>query len=196
MLLTITGSSCSGKTTAVRACGPMPGVVWHDFDEIGVPDDAGTAWRHRETEEWIRRALDYQARGLDMLLTGQSPLGEVLACPSADRLDGIVACLLDVADDVRRQRLRERGVAPDAYLGWARWQRAHAADPRHRPEAITAGGWAPMRWDRWSDWTGDDPRWAVTVIDTTGRPVGETAADIRRWVESRHRQRGPNQDRA
>jgi hypothetical protein len=196
MLLTITGSSCSGKTTAVRACGPMPGIVWHDFDEIGVPDDAGTAWRHRGTEQWIRRALDYQARGLDMLLTGQSPLGEVLACPSADHLDGILACLLDVDDEVRRRRLRERGVEPDAFIGWARWQRAHAADPRYRPEVITTRGWEPRRWDRWSDWTGDDPRWAVTVIDTTGRPVAESAGDIRRWAETRHRQRGPNQDSA
>ncbi|GIE77021.1 hypothetical protein Aph02nite_29710 [Actinoplanes philippinensis] len=194
MLLTISGSSCSGKTTTVRACGPIDGLVWHDFDEIGVPDDADLVWRHRSLEGWLQKALRYQADGLDMLLTGQSPLGEVLACPSAPLLDGIAACLLDVDDDVRRQRLAQRDPgkwddrATDRFIGWARWQRAHAADRWHLPEAITAGGWEPMRWDRWADL----PGWAVTVIDTTGRSVEESAADLRRWIDDQRR--SANQD--
>jgi hypothetical protein len=189
MLLTISGSSCSGKTTTVRALGPIDGLVWHDFDEIGVPAGADVVWRQRSLEGWIQRALRYQDDGLDMLLTGQSPLGEVLACPSAPDLDGIAACLLDVDDDVRRQRLTRRDPgrwdsrATEAFIGWARWQRGHAADPRHRREAITAGGWDRMRWDRWEPW---EP-WAVSVIDTTGRTVEESAADLRRWIDG-HRQ--------
>jgi hypothetical protein len=91
MLLTISGSDCSGKTTTVRACGPVRGLVWHDFDEIGVPPGADPVWRQRSLEDWFQRALRCQADGLDMLLTGQSPLGEVLACPSAAALDGIAA---------------------------------------------------------------------------------------------------------
>ncbi|MFC4068294.1 hypothetical protein [Actinoplanes subglobosus] len=185
MLLTISGSSCSGKTTTVRACGPIEGLVCHDFDEIGVPPGADLVWRQRSLEVWLQRALRYQSDGLDMLLTGQSPLGEVLACPSAAALDGIAACLLDVDDDVRRRRLTERDPGrwdarqTDAFINWARWQRAHAADPGHRPEVITAGGWDGMRWDRWDE----HPRWAVTVIDTTGRTIGESAADLRRWID-------------
>jgi hypothetical protein len=189
MLLTISGSSCSGKTTVVRACGPVDGLVWHDFDEIGVPAGADVVWRQRSLEQWIRRALRYQADGRDMLLTGQSPLGEVLACPSATALNGVAACLLDVDDEVRRQRLTRRDPgkwdarATEAFLGWARWQRAHAADRTHRPEAITAGGWDRMRWERWNDL----PHWAVTVIDTTGRTVGESAAELRRWIDGHRR---------
>lgn len=60
------------------------------------------------TEVWVRRTLEYQHRGIDVLLTGQSPLGEVLAVPSASLLDGIAVCLVDVADEVRRVRLDER----------------------------------------------------------------------------------------
>jgi hypothetical protein len=194
MLLTISGSSCSGKTTTVRACGPIDGLVWHDFDEIGVPPGADVGWRQRSLEGWIQRALRYQDDGLDMLLTGQSPLGEVLACPSAPALNGIAACLLDVDDEVRRQRLARRDPgrwdtrATEAFIGWAQWQRGHAADPCHRPEAITTGGWDRMRWDR------REPRepWAVSVIDTTGRTVEESAADLRHWID-RHRQPA-NQD--
>ncbi|MCA2219087.1 hypothetical protein [Jidongwangia harbinensis] len=187
MLLTIAGSSCSGKTTAARACASIDGLVVHDFDEIGVPSGADRQWRHRSTEEWIRRVLRYQSDGVDVLLTGQSPLGEVLASPSATALTGIAACLLDVDDEVRLRRLDERDpgkwspAEKRAFLGWARWLRGHAHDPRHLPEAIT-DGWEPMRWDRWIGWTGADPRWAVRVIDTTGRTREQTAADIRHWV--------------
>ncbi|MEV4348424.1 hypothetical protein AB0J83_28555 [Actinoplanes sp. NPDC049596] len=157
----------------------------HDFDEVGVPAGADTAWRQRSTEEWIRRVLRYQEAGLDVLLTGQSPLGEVLACPSAVELNGIAACLLDVDDEVRWRRLAERDGgrwderARRAFLGWGRWHRGHAADPRHAPEAITEGGWEGMRWERRRDW---DRHWPVRVIDTTGRTVEQTTADLVTWV--------------
>lgn len=188
MFLTVAGSSCSGKTTAVRACAEIDGLVVHDFDEIGVPPSADTVWRQRSMEEWIQRVLRYQADGLDVLLTGQSPLGEVLASPSAIGLDAIAACLLDVDDRVRWQRLESRDPgrwsteAKRSFIGWGRWHRGHAADPRYRPGVITTAGYEPMQWGRWSDWTSTDPRWAVQVLDTTGRSVEQSAADIRRWI--------------
>ena len=188
MLLTIAGSSCSGKTTAVQACAEFEGLVIHDFDEIGVPAGADTVWRQCSMEKWIQCVLSYQADGLDVLLTGQSPLGEVLASPSAIELDGIAACLLDVDDLVRWQRLESRDAgkwnteAKRSFIGWARWHRGHAADPRYRPEAITTAGYAQMQWVRWSNWSSTDPRWAVHVIDTTRRSVEQSATDIRQWV--------------
>jgi hypothetical protein len=39
-----------------------------------------------------------------------------------------------------------------------------------------------MQWRRWSAWTSSDPRWIVTVIDTTGRTVDQSTADLRGWV--------------
>ncbi|WP_200212407.1 hypothetical protein [Micromonospora coerulea] len=188
MLLTVAGSSCSGKTTAVRACAQIDGLVVHDFDEIGVPAGADVVWRQRSTEQWIQRVLLYQSDGVDVLLTGQSPLGEVLASPSATELNGIAACLLDVDDRVRWERLDSRDPGKwdldtkRSFIGWARWHRGHAADPRYRPEVITAAGYERMRWARWSDWPSTDSRWAVRVIDTTGRSVRQSAADIRQWV--------------
>jgi hypothetical protein len=188
VLLSIAGSSCSGKTTAARACADVPGLVVHDFDEIGVPVDADVRWRQRSLERWLWRVLEYQSAGVDVLLLGQSPLGEVLACPSAPYLTGIAACLLDVADAERLRRLESRDPArwdDDARqrcLGWARWHRAHAADPRHAPEVLTTGAWPEMAWHRWSSWTSADPRWTVTVIDTTDRTVTETAGEIAHWA--------------
>jgi hypothetical protein len=188
MLLKLVGSSCSGKSTLALACTDIDGLAVHDFDEIGVPGDADRAWRQRMTEEWIRRAIGYQERGLDLLLTGQSPLGEVLACPSAPRLNGIAACLLDVADRERLRRLESRdpGVwdrdAKRAFIGWARWHRAHAANPQWRQEVITVAGWDQMKWTRWTAWTHHDRRWQTQVIDTTGRSIDQAAQDVARWI--------------
>lgn len=64
----------------------MEGLVVHDFDDIGVPGAADNRWRQRSMERWLRRVLDYQADGIDVLLLGQSPLGEVLASELAPRM--------------------------------------------------------------------------------------------------------------
>ncbi|MFE2065254.1 hypothetical protein ACFXDH_23150 [Streptomyces sp. NPDC059467] len=189
MLFKLTGSSCSGKTTlAWSVADRLQQVAVHDFDEVGVPERPDRQWRHRMTEHWVRRALEYQERGIDLLLTGQSPLGEVLAAPSAPLLDGIAVCLIDVADEVRRDRLAVRdagrwdAAAVDAFLGWAAWHRGHAHDPRHRPDVVTNGSWSEMVWHRWTGWTAGDPRWCTHPLDTTGRPVAKSVGQVQRWV--------------
>ena len=171
-----------------RACADIDRLVVHDFDEIGVPSTADSRWRQRTMEAWIQRVLGYQDTGLDVLLVGQSPLGEVLASPSATRLNGVAACLQDVDDRERWRRLERRDPgkwdhdAKRSAIGWARWHREHAADPQRRPEVITSGGWEQMSWTRWSDWTSGDQRWAVTVLDTTERTPEQSSADVRQWI--------------
>ncbi len=64
-----------------------PELAIHDFDEIGVPPKAEIAWRHHADEAWLRRAREYQAEGVDLLLAGQTPFGELLAAPSATQLE-------------------------------------------------------------------------------------------------------------
>ncbi|MGW0712224.1 hypothetical protein ACWD4G_40830 [Streptomyces sp. NPDC002643] len=192
MLFKLTGSSCSGKTTlAYAAVDRLRQIVVHDFDELDVPEGADRNWRHRMTEMWVRRALEYQDRGIDVLLTGQSPLGELLAVPSAPLLDGIAVCLVDVADDVRRVRLAERdpgrwdAPAVDAFLGWAAWHRKHALDPRHRPDVIIDNSWPEMVWHRWTGWHSDDPRWRTQLLDTTDQPVTKSVGQVERWIAER-----------
>ncbi|NIK57580.1 hypothetical protein [Kribbella shirazensis] len=194
MLLVVTGSSCSGKTTLARALGDRRrGVVFHDHDEIGVPEDADAQWRNRTTEQWIRRALEYQDRGLDVVLTGQSPLGEILASPSAPQLDGIAVCLVHVSDEERRRRLDRRDggrwspAVLDSFVGWGAWHLGHAEDPRHRPDVIIDGSWPEMVWDRWSTWTKEDPRWYTYVLDTTGRSIAQSVDDLEQWVMGQRR---------
>jgi hypothetical protein len=189
VLLKLTGSSGAGKTTlAFAVADRLDGVAVHDFDEVGVPDVFPPHWRSRMNEFWVLRALEYQARGVDLLLTGNTPLGELLATPSAPLLDGIAVCLIDVADRERRDRVTARqpgrwdAAALDAFCGWAAWHRGHARDPRYRPDVIVDDSWPPMVWERWSGWTAEDPRWRTHVIDTTGRPLAESADHVERWA--------------
>jgi hypothetical protein len=104
VLFLLFGSSAAGKSYALnklRTRG-IADLAIHDFDEIGVPVGADTAWRHGANEAWLRRGLDYQAEGVDLLLAGQTPLGEVLAAQSAPRFEAISACLIDCSDKSAR----------------------------------------------------------------------------------------------
>jgi hypothetical protein len=193
VLFLLFGSSAAGKTSALDALrGRVASLAVHDFDEIGVPSNADTAWRHRADEQWIGRALDYQAEGVDLLLSGQTPFGELLAAPSAERLKAISACLLDCDDETRAARLRARGpewfarVAGDLqdHLSWAAWMRRHAADPSWRTDVIRDAVTADeMHWSRWSSWRAGDPRWRVRVIDTSTRSVEEVAGELAAWID-------------
>ncbi len=185
MLFLITGASGSGKS----ACIPhlkrlIPDILIHDVDELGVPDGADAVWRQRITEKWILQALVYQWAGHDMVLCGNTVLGEVLASPSAPALDGLATCLLDCHDVVRIDRLQGRGddQATQDMLCWAAWQRMHAVDPQWRPDVIQDGSAPEMRWDRWHDWQRSDPRWDVWVLDTTELSVETVAERIATWV--------------
>lgn len=181
MLFLLFGASAAGKTTVLDAIREraIPRLAVHDFDEIGVPSGADTVWRQRANEEWVRRAVDYQAARIDLLLAGQTPLGELLATPSASRLDAVSACLLDCDDDTRATRLRARGIeAIDDQLAWARWMRGHATDPTFLAEVIRIPETeSRMRWERLGD-----VEWHVPVIDTSAHPVAETARGIAAWI--------------
>jgi hypothetical protein len=194
VLFLLFGSSGAGKSAALDALRRGdPGLAVHDFDEIGVPAGADTAWRQEANEEWLRRALAYQEEGIDLLLAGQTPLGELLAGRSAPRLDAVSACLLDCDDETRAARLQSRGAewldgsdgTLQDVLNWGAWLRGHAADPEHRPEVIRGAPTdADMRWSRWAGWKRGDPRWRVRVVDTSALAIDDLAAELRAWIES------------
>lgn len=163
-----------------------------EFDSIGVPAGADTSWRHAAIESWVQHALAAQHAGGDLLLCGQVPIGELLAAPSADRLEGIAVCLLHCSPAVREARLRQRGDPEETlihHIRFGEWFRAHAQDPRHLPEVIRVESAVPMRWDRWAEWPTGDPRWAPRIIDTDALTVGETADIVEAWARVALRRR-------
>ncbi len=185
MIFFVTGASGAGKTACMPLQAPLlPGVALHDFDEVGVPPDAGKTSRQRATETWVRRGAAGGREGRHLVVCGGAILGEVLACPSAPEAGPVQVCLLDCGDVVRIDRLRARGThgCTQDMLSWAAGQRVHAVDPQWRPDVIRDGAAPEMRWDRWAGWQRGDPRWREEVIDTTSISPAEVAAAVARWM--------------
>jgi hypothetical protein len=186
MLLLLFGASAAGKTTVTsRLRGRLDGVSVHDFDEIGVPAQPTRRWRHDANERWLLRALEAERRDTDLLVAGQTPLGELLAAPSASRVR-VRGCLLDCDDDTRRARLSERGsgwlrhaggTLAD-HLAWGAWMRAHAADPLDRLDVIR--GEEGLEWD-WLEQRDLREWWPVPVIPST-QPTGLVEERVAEWV--------------
>lgn len=189
MLLFVSGASCAGKSTARLA---VRGALAAEVECVELTDVAPApaapdlVWRHRAVEAVVRHALAHQGSGRHLLLASDPvPAGELLAAPSADRLDGIAGCLLDVRPEAQVPRLAARcDPAADRpnLVAFAERLRWHTRDPRHRPDVITAGGWERMRWDRWSGWRAGDPRWSFAEIDTTELPPAGVAERLLAWA--------------
>jgi hypothetical protein len=190
VLLSVTGVSGAGKSVALhaltRAFAGEP-VTCVEFDSVGVPADADTAWRHGVVEHWVRHALGEQEAGRHFILCGQVPMGELLAAPTADRLDGIAACVLHCSPEVRRARIVSRGDAwgrLDDHVAFGEWFRRHAGDPTHMPHVIRVSSSGDMRWDRWDLWVAGDPRWRFDVIDTDDLTREQAAARVVAWARA------------
>ena len=186
MFFLISGGAASGKTTAARLLpNYLKQVVCHDADELPAADGHT---RCANLEIWVKRALEAQQQGVDFLLTAHSPLGELLACPSAPKLAGIAACLLDCADQTRVDRIRARGIdrrwpPGQATLNWASWHRMHARDPQWEPHVIEQNGLPTFRYDRWHGWASSDPRWQVLILDTTQWSEQQTIQALVEWIQ-------------
>jgi hypothetical protein len=187
MFLLVSGASGAGKSTARRLVVDElePGVECVELhDVVPMPPVPTLAWRQRATEAVVCHALELQEQGRHVLLAGDPiAAGEVLAAPSADRLDGIAVCLLDVDGDTQAARLLTRGDDPALlvhHLAFADWMRGHAVDPHHRPEVLQTDGWEQMDWERWSaiDDAGD---WAMHVLDSSSLTAAAVASELLAW---------------
>lgn len=188
MLFSLTGASGAGKSTVLAH---LTGVSWPEpvrcveFDSIGVPHDADTAWRHGAVEHWVQQALDAEAAGEHMLLCGQVPMGELLAAPSTSLLEGIAVCLLHCSPRTRTGRLLSRGEDPATIVHHNRfgeWLRAHTLDPTHAPDVIRVSSAVPMAWDRWENWERGDARWVTEIIESDDLEPPVVADAVEEWV--------------
>lgn len=186
MLLLVSGASGAGKTTARFLASKElddrfePVELWHLGPIPAVPT---VAWRQQQVEVAVQRAIALEAEGRHLLLAGDPiPLGEVLAAPSADRID-VAALLLDVDEASHHARLSALQDPPELlplHLGFAEWMRHHAVDPSHVPEAVTNDAWPEMRWERWVGRPIGD-HWRMAVIDTSARTPVEVGALVAAW---------------
>jgi hypothetical protein len=181
MLLLVTGASGVGKSTVRRLLADelAPAVRAVELTQVvEIPARYERGWRQRSVEQVVQAALVEQAAGRHLLLAGDPvPPGEVLAAPSAHRLDGFAACLLDCAAAEQERRLRARGDPAELlhhHVAFAEWMRGHARDPSYRLEVI-ADGWPEMRWERLPS------SWEVAEVDTTDLSPAGAAAEVLAW---------------
>jgi len=116
--------------------GRFQGLAIHDLDEAGVPRGADRIWRQQTAELWLV-CISYLSERRDVLLCGQLPNGELLACPSADDYgDEIASCLLDCHDHVARgQAVARRADRHDRHRPGSDGGARHRVDPA-RPREI------------------------------------------------------------
>jgi energy-coupling factor transporter ATP-binding protein EcfA2 len=116
MFLLVTGASGAGKSTVRRAVAQQlaPEVACVELhDVVSIPRVPTIAWRQRTTEQVVQRALELQAQGRHLMLSGDPvAAGEVIAAPSAVGLEGVAVCLLDVDRATQAARLSARGDDP------------------------------------------------------------------------------------
>jgi hypothetical protein len=190
MFFLVTGASGAGKSTVRRLVEKTfdGRLVSAEFAMLGVKPEWNLEWRHKMVERIAQLAIKAQHDGRHFLLCGDPvPLGELLASPSADQLDAVVVCLLDVSETAQRERLKARGDDPtllDKHVAFADWMRGHAANPGHRPEVIIQDGWEEMRWDRWVGRNDVRSSWNVYVINTTESEPEDIAAKVVTWIRS------------
>ena len=180
MILLLTGASGGGKTHVMPYIKSiLPDACVRDSDDLGIPGDK--AGRQERLEDWVKEAIRLQSVDISLVLCCQAPFGELLACPSAHKLDGLGCCLLDCHDHVRIDRLRRRGdnCGTLEMLSWSSWHRMHAVDPQWRQDVIRDDSWDGMRWENWISWPKGDPRWNVQIVDTSfldGEAIAEQLA--------------------
>ena len=187
MLYLISGAVAAGKSSVAKAvANRLPNLV--HLEEGRRP--VRTAEERIETIElWIQDALDLESTGTDAVFGTQSPLGEVLASPSAIKLEGIAACLLDVQDAIRLERWTARGVSQEwpvtmDHFCWAAFHRLHARDPQFEQRVLVDRTNVASIWSRWTGWTADDPRWSVLIVDNSGSGLAATVDAVAAWIGS------------
>lgn len=108
-LFFITGVNGVGKTTVIKYLKNLLGPAFeiHDFDERGVPNNAGRQWRFDETEYWIALGKENSEKNISTIICG-------FAKPSEINDPSVGLILLDADEATIKKRLWNRYQTPES----------------------------------------------------------------------------------
>lgn len=177
------GASGSGKTAILDKLRVLcPDMDVHDFDDLGVPDNADKVWRQKSTEKWLAQSVSSKR---DICICGGAVPGEIYACPAATSTDlTIKTCLLDCSDIVRIRRLKERGTyGPNQdIINWAAWLRIHSGFPSWEQRVISENCWEELILPKWLNADMWPDNYQPHLIDTTNMTIDEAALSVYEWI--------------
>tara|TARA_Y100000310_G_C20466268_1_gene707794 strand:+ start:251 stop:751 length:501 start_codon:yes stop_codon:yes gene_type:complete len=106
----ITGTSGSGKTTLVDYLRrDLSFAKVHDLDEGGVPKGADENWRKKRTNEWLKKAKEYQQNGKSTIICGVTVPKEIKNSPAYDDALDVHYGYIHIDESEIRRRLKSRG---------------------------------------------------------------------------------------
>ncbi len=107
----ITGTSGSGKSTLTTLLQKTLSTNFfsvHDFDEVGVPENADALWRQKTTNFWITKAIENAKQNRSTVICGVVVPTEILNSPSKQNIP-ISFGFIHIDENIIRSRLQARG---------------------------------------------------------------------------------------
>ena len=172
-LFLITGVNGIGKSSVIPELGSLLDAdifEIHDFDERGVPDNAGQEWRESETKHWVKVAIENSMHGIATIVCGfmktsdiQYALGD---CPEIKAS----MCLLDADAETISERILSRYTTPESL------QELERTTGKTPEKFVSDNVWVSTKFRKEAKEKG------YYVLDTNNLTPKEVAEKIVEWV--------------
>ncbi len=141
----VIGALGAGKTTTLKNLEKTNPEDFHYcyFDSVGVPSNeemikkfgSGENWQKETTKYWVEKIINESLDTKSAILDGQiSPSFIEEACKE-NSIDNYEVVLFDCSDEIRKQRLIDRGhaeLANDQMINWAKYLRNESLSRKYK----------------------------------------------------------------